>query len=301
MDGKNNMKKVLNTHKIPMTTLSFDFRPVDVRSKDKVDMNINGIIFYDIIDVRKAVYYCDNLWNCMEQKIVTVLNEVTAKIDSTMLFDNIGDFSRLCSDELQKQLKEYGIRIKSINLESVDPPDDIARAIKEQYKHKILVEKERIKAEDTYKIISEKLKLRKQLDDQTLKNKDELETIKHEKRLKELKRKEELLVMKSELQIKNGLRKAENKQLLWQKEQELITLQTKTRVELLYMEKSNESKIKAEEQALILRGPDGIDQNDMIQYHMGIHLAEALSKAKTIYVPLNSKLDFRIRDDTNIQ
>ncbi len=124
------MDKVLPM--IDMREQVVTFNRQSVITADNVGIQIDTVIYYQIIDPHKAVYSVANLLAAMEQLTVTTLRNVIGglSLDKTLTSrEEINAKMRLALDEVTEN---WGTRVNRVELRDILPPADVQHAMEKQ-------------------------------------------------------------------------------------------------------------------------------------------------------------------------
>lgn len=115
-------------YRIRTSNVAFDIPPVSCYTKEKVQIHVNIIVYYNITDLQKAVYQVDDLYASIESKVETMLVNMVYVM-------SIEEITNL---ELQKQMgvilsreqwqEEWGVRINRFDIQNVVFPSQLTNA-----------------------------------------------------------------------------------------------------------------------------------------------------------------------------
>ncbi len=118
--------------RIEMRESVYDFPKQNVITKDNVNIEINAILYYQITDVKAAVYEVANLPEAIEKLTQTTLRNVIGSLDldeTLVSRDQINTKLRLILDDATDK---WGVKINRVELQEVNPPHDIQQAMEQQ-------------------------------------------------------------------------------------------------------------------------------------------------------------------------
>lgn len=110
----------------------YDFPKQNVITKDNVTIEINALLYYQIIDPKAAVYEIYNLPEAIEKLTQTTLRDVigSMELDETLISrDTINQKLRL---RLDQETDKWGVKINRVELQEINPPRDIREAMEKQ-------------------------------------------------------------------------------------------------------------------------------------------------------------------------
>lgn len=115
---QNNRTVVKDTDLISTQICQMDIPPIKCICKDRVKVTVDATVFYNIVDVRKAVYDSDDTLNRFYQRVIKALHQVVKDVDNeNLFFDEIGE--SICkivnAEEGPIQLERFDVQEKNID------------------------------------------------------------------------------------------------------------------------------------------------------------------------------------------
>lgn len=132
VDGKKHYRFTKIINRLDLREAVYDFPKQNVITKDNVMMEISALLYYQITDPRAAVYEIANLPEAIEKLTQTTLRNVIGSMDldeSLVSRDQINERLRLILDEATDK---WGVKINRVELQEVNPPEDIRQAMEKQ-------------------------------------------------------------------------------------------------------------------------------------------------------------------------
>lgn len=131
-EGKRYYRINKRSYYIDLREEVYDFPKQNVITKDNVTMEINALLYYQITDPKAAVYEVANLPEAIEKLTQTTLRNVIGSLDldeSLVSRDQINEKLRIILDEATDK---WGVKINRVELQEVNPPEDIRHAMEKQ-------------------------------------------------------------------------------------------------------------------------------------------------------------------------
>ena len=110
----------------------YDFDKQNVITKDNIQMQINALLYFQILDPFKAVYEINNLPNAIEKLTQTTLRNIIGELelDQTLTSrDTINTKLRAVLDDATNKL---GIKVNRVELQDITPPVSVLQAMEKQ-------------------------------------------------------------------------------------------------------------------------------------------------------------------------
>ena len=120
--------------RIDLRETVYDFPRQNVITKDNVTISINALLYFQIVDPRKALYSIENLPEAIEKLTQTNLRNLVGQLalDETLVSrDIINDKLR---EILDKATDKWGVKVNRVELQDIVPPASIQQAMEKEKK-----------------------------------------------------------------------------------------------------------------------------------------------------------------------
>ncbi|MGD9905660.1 MAG: slipin family protein [Vicinamibacterales bacterium] len=118
--------------RVSLRTAVHDVPPQDIITRDNVSVKVNAVVYYRVVDPRKAIVEVENFTYATSQLAQTTLRSVLGQAE---LDDLLASRERL-NQELQRildsQTDPWGIKVSAVEVKHVDLPEDMRRAMARQ-------------------------------------------------------------------------------------------------------------------------------------------------------------------------
>lgn len=131
LDGKKYARFKART-RIDLRETVYDFPKQNVITKDNVGVEINAMIYFQIVDPIKAVYEINNLPDAIEKLTQTTLRNVIGELEldeSLVSRDTINTKLRMILDDATNK---WGVKVNRVEIQDINPPADIRNAMEKQ-------------------------------------------------------------------------------------------------------------------------------------------------------------------------
>jgi len=118
--------------RIDLRETVYDFPKQNVITKDNVGVQINALLYFQIMEPVKAVYEIENLPDAIEKLTQTTLRNVIGELelDETLISrDTINTKLRSILDDATNK---WGVKVNRVELQDINPPEDIKNAMEKQ-------------------------------------------------------------------------------------------------------------------------------------------------------------------------
>ncbi|MBO7137169.1 MAG: SPFH/Band 7/PHB domain protein [Bacteroidaceae bacterium] len=120
------------TNNIDLREQVYDFPKQNVITKDNIQMEINALLYFQIMDPFKAAYEINNLPNAIEKLTQTTLRNIIGELelDETLTSrDTINNKLRLVLDDATDK---WGVKVNRVELQDITPPATVLNAMEKQ-------------------------------------------------------------------------------------------------------------------------------------------------------------------------
>ncbi len=108
------------------------FPPQAVITEDNVNVNIDTVVYYTIIDPKAVTYEVAQPIRAIEQLTITTLRNVIGSLDLEEALTSRDSINHQLRTVLDEATGKWGIRVNRIELKAIDPPPTIQEAMEKQ-------------------------------------------------------------------------------------------------------------------------------------------------------------------------
>ena len=122
----------IQTPRIDLRESVYDFPKQGVITRDNVTIEINALLYYQVMDPMKVVYEIANLPDAIQKLTQTTLRNVIGELDLDETLtsrDTINAKLRVILDEASNK---WGLKVNRVELQDIIPPKDIQEAMEKQ-------------------------------------------------------------------------------------------------------------------------------------------------------------------------
>ena len=128
-----------------ITEQMVDVEPQMVITKDKLNAEVDAVVYYRIKDVKAAAYNVDDHRSQLTSLARTTLRAVVGKMTLTDANENRDEINSQVEKILDKETDSYGVEVLRVEIQRIEPPVDVQDAMNEVVK----AEQAKIAAKDT--------------------------------------------------------------------------------------------------------------------------------------------------------
>jgi regulator of protease activity HflC (stomatin/prohibitin superfamily) len=120
--------------KVSIKQQILDIEPQNVITKDNVKISVDNVIFYKVMNAKDAIYNIENYKSGIVYSTITNMRNIIGE----MTLDEVLSGRDKINAELLKVIDQltdaYGIKILSVEIKDITPPDEIRQAMEKQMK-----------------------------------------------------------------------------------------------------------------------------------------------------------------------
>ena len=110
----------------------YDFPSQQVITKDNVTTEINALLYFQIVDPKKAVYEIDNLPNAIEKLTQTSLRNVIGELELDETLTSRDTINPRLQAILDEATNKWGVKVNRVELQDITPPESVREAMEKQ-------------------------------------------------------------------------------------------------------------------------------------------------------------------------
>ena len=124
--------RYLYTSRIDLREQVFDFARQNVITKDNIQMEINALLYFQIVDPFKAVYEINNLPNAIEKLTQTTLRNIIGDMELDQTLTSRDIINTKLRAVLDDATNKWGIKVNRVELQDIIPPASVLQAMEKQ-------------------------------------------------------------------------------------------------------------------------------------------------------------------------
>ena len=110
----------------------YDFDKQNVITKDNIQMQINALLYFQIVDPMKAVYEINNLPNAIEKLTQTTLRNIIGELELDQTLTSRDTINTKLRAVLDDATNKWGIKVNRVELQDITPPVSVLQAMEKQ-------------------------------------------------------------------------------------------------------------------------------------------------------------------------
>jgi regulator of protease activity HflC (stomatin/prohibitin superfamily) len=118
--------------RISLRTVVHDVPPQDIITRDNVSVKVNAVVYYRVMNPRRAVVDVENFHYATSQLSQTTLRSVLGQVELDALLSERDKLNQQLQEILDKHTDPWGIKVSAVEVKHVDLPVEMQRAMAKQ-------------------------------------------------------------------------------------------------------------------------------------------------------------------------
>ncbi|MEE8617770.1 MAG: slipin family protein [Nitrosomonadaceae bacterium] len=118
--------------RVDLRTVVFDVPSQDVISRDNVSVKVNAVVYFRVVDPKKAILQVEDFMNATNQLAQTTLRAVLGKHELDEMLAERETLNLDIQKALDAQTDTWGIKVSNVEIKHVDIDESMVRAIAKQ-------------------------------------------------------------------------------------------------------------------------------------------------------------------------
>ncbi len=115
--------------KVNMMEQVLDILPQQVITADNANVNIDGVVFYQVFDPAKASYEVANLQNAILNLTMTNLRSVCGALELDHLLSKRDEIGARVLSIVDEATNAWGVKVLRVEIKDIEPPAELVRAM----------------------------------------------------------------------------------------------------------------------------------------------------------------------------
>jgi regulator of protease activity HflC (stomatin/prohibitin superfamily) len=131
VNGELTIRRVIKS-RIDLRETVYDFPKQNVITRDNVTIQINALLYFQIVDPKRAIYEIQNLPDAIEKLTQTTLRNVIGDLDLDHTLTSRDTINQKLGATLDEATEKWGIKVNRVELQDIIPPADVKEAMEKQ-------------------------------------------------------------------------------------------------------------------------------------------------------------------------
>ncbi len=118
--------------RVSLRTIVLDVPPQDVITRDNVSVKVNAVVYFRVMDPRRAIVEVESYHYATSQLAQTTLRSVLGQVELDDLLSQREKLNQDLQHILDQRTDPWGIKVSAVEVKHVDLPPDMQRAMAKQ-------------------------------------------------------------------------------------------------------------------------------------------------------------------------
>ena len=118
--------------RVSLRTIVLEVAPQDVITRDNVSVKVNAVVYFRVMDPRRAIVEVENYHYATSQLAQTTLRSVLGQVELDDLLSQREQLNHRLQQILDQHTDPWGMKVSSVEVKQVDLPPDMQRAMAKQ-------------------------------------------------------------------------------------------------------------------------------------------------------------------------
>jgi regulator of protease activity HflC (stomatin/prohibitin superfamily) len=124
--------RTIHTATVDLREQVFDFPEQSVITADNVVIEVNGLLYYQVTDSRRAVYEVANLPIAIEKLAQTTLRNIIGEMELDTTLSSRDEINSKMRTVLDEATDKWGVKVNRVELQDISPPQSVQEAMEKQ-------------------------------------------------------------------------------------------------------------------------------------------------------------------------
>ena len=118
--------------KVSLRTVVMDVPPQDIITRDNVTVKVNAVLYFRVVDPRKAIIEVEDFLYATSQLSQTTLRSILGQSHLDELLSNREAINARLQQVIDEQTEPWGVKVANVEVKNVDLPQEMQRALAKQ-------------------------------------------------------------------------------------------------------------------------------------------------------------------------
>jgi regulator of protease activity HflC (stomatin/prohibitin superfamily) len=118
--------------RVSLRTVALEVPPQDVITRDNVSVKVSAVLYYRVVDPRRAIVEVENYQYATSQLAQTTLRSVLGQAELDDLLSERDRLNQQLQSILDQHAEPWGIKVSAVEVKHVDLPENMQRSMARQ-------------------------------------------------------------------------------------------------------------------------------------------------------------------------
>ena len=112
--------------------ITLDVSRQEVMTKDNISVSVDAVVFMKVVNTKDSLVNIQNVWNSVMKYAQTTMRDVVGDVELDELLARRDEIASKIANIVERETQDWGVDITSVNLQTVELPEDMKRVIARQ-------------------------------------------------------------------------------------------------------------------------------------------------------------------------
>ena len=112
--------------------ITLDVSRQEVMTRDNISVSVDAVVFMKVVNTKDSLVNIQNVWNSVMKYAQTTMRDAVGDVELDELLARRDEVAQRIEKIVERETKDWGVDIISVNLQNVELPDDMKRVIARQ-------------------------------------------------------------------------------------------------------------------------------------------------------------------------
>jgi regulator of protease activity HflC (stomatin/prohibitin superfamily) len=112
--------------------VNLDIQRQEVMTKDNISVTVDAVVFVKIVNTKDSLVNIRNVWDSVMKYAQTTMRDVVGDVELDELLARRDEVADKIANIVDRETRDWGVDITSVNLQTVELPEDMKRVIARQ-------------------------------------------------------------------------------------------------------------------------------------------------------------------------
>jgi regulator of protease activity HflC (stomatin/prohibitin superfamily) len=106
-----------------------DIEPQQAITKDNISVEVDAVLFWQILDLEKAYYAVEDVEHALENLVLTTLRSTIGDLELSQTYSAKGDVNRKLLQQLDEATAGWGVKVIRVEVQNIKPPKEVLESL----------------------------------------------------------------------------------------------------------------------------------------------------------------------------
>jgi regulator of protease activity HflC (stomatin/prohibitin superfamily) len=112
--------------------ITLDISKQEVMTKDNISITVDAVVFVKIVNTKNSLVNIRNVWDSVMKISQTIMRDIVGEIELDELLARRDEVANKIAQIVEQETADWGVDITSVNLQTMELPEDMKRVIGRQ-------------------------------------------------------------------------------------------------------------------------------------------------------------------------